>query len=87
MAIPPAWTDVWICSWCNGQIQAVGTDAAGRRQYRYHDQWRIRRDSEKFEQVRALHQRCRTFRVTVRCAATAWAASDRWLPWCRRNRC
>ena len=40
LVIPPAWTDVWICPWPNGHIQAVGTDAAGRRQYRYHDEWR-----------------------------------------------
>src|SRR3954452_24045653 len=51
LAIPPAWRDVWICPWPNGHIQAVGTDAAGRRQYRYHDQWRARRDAEKHERV------------------------------------
>ena len=51
LAIPPAWTDVWICPWPNGHIQATGVDAAGRRQYRYHDQWRARRDAEKHERV------------------------------------
>jgi DNA topoisomerase IB len=51
LAIPPAWTDVWICPWPNGHIQALGTDAAGRRQYRYHDGWRVRRDQEKFARV------------------------------------
>jgi DNA topoisomerase-1 len=51
LAVPPAWTDVWICPWPNGHIQAVGTDAAGRRQYRYHDEWRVHRDREKFERV------------------------------------
>jgi DNA topoisomerase IB len=51
LVIPPAWTDVWICPWSNGHIQATGTDAAGRRQYRYHDVWRIHRDREKFERV------------------------------------
>src|SRR3954452_25582204 len=51
LAIPPAWRDVWICPWPNGHIQAVGTDAAGRRQYRYHDAWRTRRDAEKHERV------------------------------------
>src|SRR4051794_41890574 len=40
LVIPPAWQDVWICPLPNGHIQATGTDAAGRRQYRYHDQWR-----------------------------------------------
>src|ERR1700744_6312197 len=51
LAVPPAWTDVWICPWPNGHIQAVGTDAAGRRQYRYHDQWRLERDRDKFDRT------------------------------------
>jgi DNA topoisomerase-1 len=51
LAIPPAWKDVWICPWPNGHIQAMGTDAAGRRQYRYHDQWRLKRDAAKHERV------------------------------------
>ena len=51
LAIPPAWKDVWICPWPTGHIQATGVDAAGRRQYRYHDQWRARRDAEKHERV------------------------------------
>jgi DNA topoisomerase I len=51
LAVPPAWTHVWICPWPNGHIQAVGTDAAGRRQYRYHDQWRVERDREKFDRT------------------------------------
>jgi DNA topoisomerase IB len=51
LAIPPAWKDVWICPWPNGHIQATGLDAAGRRQYRYHDQWRARRDAAKHERV------------------------------------
>ena len=51
LAIPPAWKDVWICPWPNGHIQATGVDAAGRRQYRYHDHWRARRDAEKHERV------------------------------------
>ena len=51
LAVPPAWTDVWICPLANGHIQAVGTDAAGRRQYRYHDDWRLRRDQEKFDHM------------------------------------
>jgi DNA topoisomerase-1 len=49
LALPPAWQDVWICPWPNGHLQALGTDAAGRRQYRYHDEWRRRKDVEKFE--------------------------------------
>jgi DNA topoisomerase IB len=51
LVIPPAWQDVWICPHPNGHIQAVGTDARGRKQYRYHDDWRRRRDREKFEQM------------------------------------
>jgi DNA topoisomerase I len=51
LAIPPAWEDVWICPYPNGHIQALGTDARGRRQYRYHDEWRRRRDREKFDQM------------------------------------
>src|ERR687892_1319252 len=51
LAIPPAWEDVWICPYPLGHIQATGTDAAGRKQYRYHDLWRERRDREKFESM------------------------------------
>lgn len=51
LVIPPAWTDVWICEWPNGHIQAAGTDAAGRRQYLYHPAWREQRDREKFDRV------------------------------------
>ena len=51
LAIPPAWADVWICPYPMGHIQATGTDAAGRKQYRYHDRWRERRDREKFEEM------------------------------------
>jgi DNA topoisomerase I len=48
LAIPPAWKDVWICLDPLGHLQATGIDAAGRKQYRYHDEWRARRDREKF---------------------------------------
>jgi DNA topoisomerase IB len=51
LAIPPAWRDVWICPYPNGHIQAVGTDASGRRQYRYHDVWREHRDQLKHLRV------------------------------------
>jgi DNA topoisomerase I len=54
LAIPPAWTEVWICAAPNGHIQAVGTDAAGRRQYLYHEQWRRSRDEEKHRRVTEL---------------------------------
>lgn len=49
LAIPPAWTDVWICPWPNGHIQALGVDAKGRSQYLYHDTWRRERDAKKFD--------------------------------------
>ena len=48
LGIPPAWRDVWICSSPRGHLQATGTDAAGRKQYLYHEAWRTRRDAEKF---------------------------------------
>jgi DNA topoisomerase IB len=51
LVIPPAWNDVWICPDPAGHIQAVGTDDADRRQYRYHDQWRVRQDQEKHDRV------------------------------------
>ena len=56
LGIPPAWKDVWICPDPRGHLQATGTDAAGRKQYLYHDAWRTRRDSEKFDDmVRFAH--------------------------------
>ena len=54
LAIPPAWTDVWICPRPNGHIQAVGRDQKGRKQYRYHDRWREVRDSHKYDRVIAF---------------------------------
>ena len=51
LAVPPAWTDVWICPDPAGHIQATGTDAKGRRQYRYHDEWRARRDRAKHDRM------------------------------------
>jgi DNA topoisomerase I len=51
LAIPPAWEEVWICPYPMGHIQATGTDAAGRKQYRYHDRWRERRDAQKFDEM------------------------------------
>jgi DNA topoisomerase I len=51
LGIPPAWEDVWICPYPMGHLQATGTDAAGRKQYLYHPQWRARRDAEKFDDM------------------------------------
>lgn len=65
LAIPPAWTDVWICRDPLGHLQAVGTDAAGRRQYRYHDRWRDRRDARKFDRMLAFAHRLPALRDRV----------------------
>jgi DNA topoisomerase I len=51
LAIPPAWTDVWICPKANGHLQATGRDARGRKQYRYHPQFREVRESTKYEHM------------------------------------
>jgi DNA topoisomerase IB len=54
LAIPPAWRDVWICPYPMGHLQATGVDPAGRKQYRYHDLWRVRRDQQKCDLWRLL---------------------------------
>ena len=51
LAVPPAWTDVWICPFAEGHIQATGRDARGRKQYRYHARFREVRESAKYERV------------------------------------
>jgi DNA topoisomerase-1 len=51
LVIPPAWTEVWICRYANGHIQATGRDQAGRKQYLYHPRWREARDREKFDRM------------------------------------
>ncbi|WP_313312391.1 DNA topoisomerase IB [Pulveribacter sp.] len=56
LAIPPAYTDVWICPLPQGHLQATGRDARGRLQYRYHPDWRRVRDGSKFERMRAFGQ-------------------------------
>ena len=65
LAIPPAWTDVWISPIANGHIQALGTDAAGRRQYLYHPAWREQRDKSKHDHVLAIAARLRPARGVV----------------------
>jgi DNA topoisomerase IB len=65
LAIPPAWTDVWICSDPTGHIQATGTDAKGRRQYRYHDEWRAARDREKHDRILRFAKRLPVLRAQV----------------------
>lgn len=54
LAIPPAWEEVWICPLANGHLQASGRDAKGRKQYRYHDQFRAVRDGDKYAHVLAF---------------------------------
>lgn len=51
LAIPPAYTDVWICPLAHGHLQATGRDARGRKQYRYHPDWRLARDADKFARM------------------------------------
>lgn len=65
LAVPPAWEEVWICPWPTGHIQALGTDAAKRRQYRYHDDWRVQRDAEKHDRVLAFARRLPLARAQV----------------------
>ena len=70
LAIPPAWEDVWICALPSGHIQATGVDARGRRQYRYHDAWRLRRDQEKFDHMLAFGRALPAMRKAI-CADLA----------------
>ena len=65
LAIPPAWEDVWICSDPNGHIQATGVDAKGRRQYRYHDEWRAARDRAKHDRILRFARRLPALREQV----------------------
>jgi DNA topoisomerase I len=65
LAIPPAWDDVWICADPTGHIQATGVDAKGRRQYRYHDEWRAERDREKHDRVLRFAKRLPVLRDQV----------------------
>lgn len=54
LAIPPAYTDVWICPSRNGHLQATGKDARGRKQYRYHPDWQVQRNDSKFDRLQAF---------------------------------
>jgi DNA topoisomerase IB len=64
LAIPPAWTDVWICPFPDGHLQAFGMDAAGRRQYLYHEAWRARRDVQKFRRLERFAEALPGLRAT-----------------------
>jgi DNA topoisomerase-1 len=68
LAIPPAWTDVWICAQANGHLQATGRDARGRKQYRYHARWRSVRDEVKYERMIAFGQALPGIRQAVEAA-------------------
>src|SRR6185369_8678865 len=66
LVIPPAWTDVWICSDERGHLQATGRDARGRKQYRYHAAWRATREADKFEHLAEFAQALPAIRRRVR---------------------
>lgn len=66
VAIPPAWTDVWICADACGHLQATGRDARGRKQYRYHPDWRAGCEQHKFDRLSAFGRALPTLRRRVR---------------------
>ncbi|GAA0471820.1 DNA topoisomerase [Paractinoplanes deccanensis] len=70
LVIPPAWKDVWISPDPRGHIQATGVDAAGRKQYRYHDAWRTARDEEKFDHALEVAARLPKIRDRLRADLT-----------------
>ncbi len=65
LAIPPAYKDVWICPLSNGHLQATGMDARGRKQYRYHADWRVLKDETKFERLEAFGRALPKIRARV----------------------
>ena len=65
LAIPPAWTDVWICRDRRGHLQATGRDARGRKRYRYHPRWRTVRDETKFGRLLGFGLALPTIRRTL----------------------
>ena len=65
LVIPPAWTNVWICASANGHIQATGRDAKGRKQYKYHAEYREAREQSKYEHLFAFAAALPTIRATV----------------------
>jgi len=65
LAIPPAWTDVWICPLANGHLQATGRDARGRKQHRYHTKWREVRDDAKYARTMAFAKALPKIRARV----------------------
>jgi len=89
LAIPPAYTDVWICPDANGHIQATGRDQRGRKQYRYHARWREMRDETKFSRMAAFGRALPRIRAQVNkdlkrrdlCREKVLAAVVRLLEW------
>lgn len=65
LVIPPAWQNVWIAPHANGHIQAIGIDAAGRKQYVYHPQWREQQDEAKFDRMLEVARRLPVLRERV----------------------
>jgi len=65
LAIPPAYTDVWICRDAHGHLQASGRDARGRKQYRYHPDWRAARDASKYGRLVEFLQYLPALRAAV----------------------
>ncbi|WP_396594111.1 DNA topoisomerase IB [Brevundimonas sp. R86498] len=65
LAIPPAWTDVWICPDATGHLQATGRDVKGRKQYRYHDDWSRHRSENKFDRLPAFARALPKLRARV----------------------
>ena len=85
LAIPPAWTEVWICPDPRGHLQATGRDARGRKQYRYHDEWRaIRRRAQVRSHADLRRAPCRRSgrASTPICAGTACRGRRCWRPSC-----
>jgi DNA topoisomerase I len=66
LAVPPAWTDVWICPSPNGHIQATGRDARRRKQYLYHERWREIRDETKYDRMLSFAEKLPQIRKRVR---------------------
>ena len=65
LVIPPAWTDVWICAAADGHIQATGRDVKGRKQYKYHAEYREAREQSKYEHLFAFAAALPAIRATV----------------------
>jgi DNA topoisomerase-1 len=84
LVIPPAWTDVWICSRSDGHLQAVGRDTRRRKQYRYHDSYRQVRDETKFTRMAAFGAALPRIRAQIQKDLSSRGMCKRksWLPLC-----